>query len=298
MTSISHLKDRHGNDIYFGNPGTGWWLPSPHIEDFREHMTKIRHLDLRDGDVLLASFPRSGTFWTHQILYMLMHKTTDYLGRMEEDHLEWERFDKLTRTDEPRLYATHLSRFHLLPYKVKERKVKVIYCYRNPKDCWVSFYNFMRDVRLITPYEGTWSHFFDLMIDTGYTSGDWFDHVLDWEKAATENPDIVFLSCYELMKKDPVGQIMKIDQFLGLNRGRQLCEQIAEACEFSKLKAAKEPQNPEVHGEKAWKKGSGGIYRKGEIADWKNWFTVAQSEQLDAVFKKRMSESKLPFFFE
>ncbi|XP_076462647.1 sulfotransferase 1B1-like isoform X1 [Babylonia areolata] len=152
--------------------------------------------------------------------------------------------------------------------------------------------------RFLPSYDGTWSHFFELMMDTGYWHGNWFDHVLDWEKAKSDHPDDIFFSCYELMKRDPVGQIMKIDQFLGLNRGRQLCEQIAEACEFSKLKAAKELQNPEIHGEEAWKKGNAGLYRKGEIADWKNWFTVAQSEQLDAVFKKRMSESKLPFFFE
>ncbi|XP_076462107.1 sulfotransferase 1C2-like [Babylonia areolata] len=280
------LKDRHGNDLYFGNAGEIWIPPSPHIEDYREQLKKIRHLELRDG-----------TFWHHQILYMLLHNTTDYLGRVEQDHLEWIELEKLPRPGGAQICVTHLK-YHSLPQQAREKKVKVIYCYRNPKDCWVSFYNITNGTRFRPSYDGTWSHFFELMMDTGYWHGNWFDHVLDWEKAKSDHPDDIFFSSYELMKRDPVGQIMKIDQFLGLNRGRQLCEQIAEACEFSKLKAAKEPQNPELYGQKAWKKGNAGYYRKGEIADWKNWFTVAQSEQLDAVFKKRMSESKLPFFFE
>ncbi|XP_076453296.1 sulfotransferase 1C2-like isoform X1 [Babylonia areolata] len=297
MSRISQLKDHHGNDIYFGNTGEMWLIPSPNIQDFREHMTKIRHMELRDDDIILASFPRSGTAWNLQVLYMLLHNTTDYLGHLEEDHLEWAAFGKKPRPDGPQIYATHL-RYRLLPKQAREKKVKVIYCYRNPKDCWVSYYNFANGIKLVPSYEGTWAHFFDAMMNTGYWYGDWFDHVLEWEEAMNNHADVIFPSCYELMKKDPVGQIMKMDQFLGLNRGRELCEKIAKACQFSNMKAAKEPQNPEVHGEKAWKKGSPRPFRKGEIGDWKNWFTVAQSEQLDAVFKKRMSESKLPFIFE
>ncbi|XP_076453294.1 sulfotransferase 1B1-like [Babylonia areolata] len=295
MNSFAQLKDRHGNDIYFGNSGEMWMIPSPNIKDHREQLKKIRHMELRDDDVILASFPRSGTFWHHQIVCMLLHNTTDYVGHFEEDHMDWAAFDQLPRPDGPQIYGTHL-RYRLLSQQAKE-KVKVIYCYRNPKDCWVSYYNLANGTKLMPAYEGTWAHFFDLMIDTGYWYGDWFDHVLEWEEAMNNHPDVIFPSCYELVKKDPVGQIMKMDQFLGLNRGREMCEKIAKACQFPKMKAVKETQFPELFGEKAWKKGSE-YCRKGEIGDWKNWFTVAQSEQLDAVFKKRMSESKLPVIFE
>ncbi|XP_076453299.1 sulfotransferase 1B1-like [Babylonia areolata] len=297
MSRVAHTKDCHGNDVHFGNTGELWIVPSPNVKDFREHLKKIRHFEMRDDDVILASFPRSGAFWHHEIISMLLHNTTDYVGHIEDVHFDWTAFDQLPRPDGPQTYATHF-RYRLLPQQAREKKVKVIYCYRNPKDCWVSYYNYSIGMKLMHFYEGTWTHFFDMMNNTGYWYGDWFDHVLEWEEAMNNHPDVIFPSCYELMKKDPVGQIMKMDQFLGLNRGREMCEKIAKACQFSNMKAAKEPQNPELYGEKAWKKGNPGFYRKGEIGDWKNWFTVAQSEQLDAVFKKRMSESKLPVIFE
>ncbi|XP_076462105.1 sulfotransferase 1A1-like [Babylonia areolata] len=142
----------------------------------------------------------TGTFWHHQILYMLLHNTTDYLGRVEQDHLEWTELEKLPRPGGAQICVTHLK-YHSLPQQAREKKVKVIYCYRNPKDCWVSFYNIVNGTRLGRSYDGTWSHFFELMMDTGYWFGDWFDHVLEWEKAKSDHPDDIFFSCYELMKR-------------------------------------------------------------------------------------------------
>ena len=66
------------------------------------------------------------------------------------------------------------------------------------------------------------------------------------------------------MWQDPVGQITKMDQFLGLDRGPALCQQIAEACHFSKLKEAKDAQVPEAI-KHIYKERAAGPYRKGNL---------------------------------
>lgn len=38
--------------------------------------------------------------------------------------------------------------------------------------------------------------------------------------------------------------------------------------------------------------------RKGITGDWKNYFTVAQNEKFNAIYKKEMSETTLQFRME
>ncbi|KAL8618601.1 hypothetical protein ACOMHN_015711 [Nucella lapillus] len=294
MSGRINLKDRHGNDIYFGHGGVVFFPEYEEIDDYREQVKKIRHMELRDDDVIITAYPRSGTHWRHQIVHMLMENTSEYVGSLPDDLIDWKPVDQYTHGDQPRVLVTHLH-FEFLPRQVLEKKVKIVYCYRNPKDTWVSNYNCARDICAFKPYHGTWPQFYDLMMDIGYWYGDWFDHVQNWENAARQFPDMVCLSCYETMKKNPVDEIVKLDQFLGLNRGRALCEQIAKACHFPNLKAAHDQKESMAD---IWQNGADGMYRKGEVGEWKNWFTQAQNEHFDSVFEKRMGDSTLPFIFQ
>ncbi|KAL8563442.1 hypothetical protein ACOMHN_051386 [Nucella lapillus] len=130
--------------------------------------------------------------------------------------------------------------------------------------------------------------------------GNWFDYVLNWEAAIERETAAglpVFVSHFEDLKKDPVGQICKLDDFLGYSRGRELCGRIADACQFSRLKEVKnEDMKEEI--QRLFKPQAPGLYRKGEVGDWKNWFTVAQSERFDQEFHARMQGSKLRYDFE
>nr|KAG5702315.1 hypothetical protein BaRGS_002982 [Batillaria attramentaria] len=67
---------------------------------------------------------------------------------------------------DPRVFFTHLK-FHHLPKQVFEKKVKVVYLLRNPKDAWVSLYNHTRSHTGIMDYPGTWNQFFSLLTTFG-----------------------------------------------------------------------------------------------------------------------------------
>ncbi|XP_070204442.1 uncharacterized protein [Littorina saxatilis] len=293
------LKDKHGNNIYFGSFGDLLIPAFPMIQDFRQHKQDIREMDLKPDDVLITGYPKTGNNWHHEILSMLVAGSAEYNKDFNpKDLLEYSPPQKGDNPpgSPPRVFFTHLK-FHHLPKQVLEKKTKLIHLDRNPKDTWVSLYNHAFGLKSTSGYHGTWNQFFDLMISGfGYRYGDWFDHVLDWEDAIKTQKQVpIITSVFEDMKKDPVGQIEKLDQFLGTNRGRQLCEQIADACSFTKIKEVKKVP-PEIK-KKMFKENAAGFYRKGEVGDWKNWFTVAQNELFDEVYKKRMAGSSLRYTF-
>ena len=82
--------------------------------------------------------------------------------------------------------------------------------------------------------------------------------------AATATKECLETSPSRGVWQDPVGQITKMDQFLGLDRGPALCQQIAETCRFSSLKKAKDAQFPENR-KHVYKEGATGVYRKGDL---------------------------------
>nr|KAG5689056.1 hypothetical protein BaRGS_010590 [Batillaria attramentaria] len=122
------------------------------------------------------------------------------------------------------------------------------------------------------------------------------------------NPDVpVFSLSYEDMKKDPVSNIKRLAKFLEVDVSDKLCEEIAEACSFHRMKEFEKEKEKVKFGEGeadplpaegANKDGQEGrlkpvIYRKGETGDWKNYLTVAMSEQIDAMAEEKMKG--LPF---
>ncbi|KAL8624700.1 hypothetical protein ACOMHN_038246 [Nucella lapillus] len=296
--------DGHGNTFYCSDLEGMPFPPFPSIPDARQHMRDIRDMELSPHDVMIAGFPKSGSHWITSVVHMLMTGQTDSYFKTEigaildRTPLMGDATPIPPPSPNPRLFYTHVK-FSFLPSQVVEKKVKLICLQRNPQDTWVSLYSHLKQHAGVMAYDGTWEHFFDLMMSPdGLWYGNWFDYALDWERdiaRETARGLPVFVNAFEDMKRDPVGQTEKLDQFLGYNRGRELCEQIAKACEFSALKAAKDGEWQKEKG--LFKENTTGCYRKGEVGDWKNWFTVAQREKFDQEFKARMLSSKLRFTF-
>ena len=62
MSGWLQLKDRYGNDLIFHN-GEHMWFPSyPDIDDYRQHLKDLRHLELRKDDIIAAGYSRIGEF--------------------------------------------------------------------------------------------------------------------------------------------------------------------------------------------------------------------------------------------
>ncbi|ETE71649.1 Sulfotransferase 1C1, partial [Ophiophagus hannah] len=120
--------------------------------------------------------------------------------------------------------------------------------------------------------------------------GSWFDHVCGWWEAKKRHP-ILYLF-YEDMKEDPIREMRKIAQFLGLEVQEPVLNQILEHTQFETMKGNKMANYSNVS-PCLMDHTVSPFLRKGIVGDWKEHFTVSQSEHLDGICSQLLEGSVL-----
>jgi len=262
----------------------------------QEHMDMLaKEFIIKDDDIFVVTFPRSGTTWTEQIIHLLLNNG-EQGGELLTEAVPWLEalphrpkgmHETLKAMQGHRLFTSHLP-YPLMPHR-DDVSAKYIYVARNPKDVAISFYFHDQSKG---GYEGTWDEHFQLFMDGDLTFGHYFDHVLPWWEASREDKNILFLK-YEDMKKDHAGNVAKIASFLDLEADSALIDKVVT---LSSFKSMKNGQNTNFD----WipqQEGVPGHFRKGDIGDWRNHFTEEQSQQLDELFMKKIKGTGLQFDF-
>lgn len=173
----------------------------------------VRHAmnyKLKKGDILVASYPKCGTMWTMMTVVLLRRR-----GEPVKSAKEWFRIQLLLESStEEQLdsVSDHLCiHTHLPFYKMNySQDGKYIYVIRNPADCMVSYYHYMK----YAPYHdfSNFDEVFDLFLEGKLDYGDFFDHLLSGYELRNL-PNVLFLT-FESMKKDPKSAVLKIAKFL------------------------------------------------------------------------------------
>ncbi|KAL3857295.1 hypothetical protein ACJMK2_011980 [Sinanodonta woodiana] len=291
---IKYLNDEEGESIRVLDID-GYYLPTSDriIPNQEEVARSMRTWKAKDDDVLLCAYPKSGTHWLWEVVSMLFNGSADRINLIKETAmLEGVTQGLYDNIKSPRVLNSHIY-FRMLPEDFVKRKCKIVYILRNPKDVAVSFYN--HHFKLLEyEYSGKWENYFHRFLKGQVDYGSWFDYTLDWEKVIQYNPDYpIHIISYEDMKKDDTKEIKHLARFLGVKEDEELIKSIAEACDFERMKKEKTPL--EIATADEWRDKEPGMYRKGQVGDWKNWFTVAQNELFDAVYAERMKNSKFQF---
>ncbi|CAC5414464.1 SULT1 [Mytilus coruscus] len=251
----------------------------------------IMNVKSRDSDIIICTYAKSGTHWTYEIVNMLLRNTTE-LDKNSKIQAMLEAVDDLSVLDSvpsPRIMDTHCL-FKYIPKQHRENKGKIVHMIRNPKDVCVSYYyHCLKDVFI--NFDGTWEEFLELFMSGKLPYGTWYNYELEIERAARDFPGMIFTCYYEDMKQEPVREIKKLADFLGIACSNDTLEKIAKKTSFENMQKNKFDFTEIVDGK-------GFIYRKGEIGDWKNHFTVKQNEKFDAQFKEEMKDSRYKITFE
>ncbi|XP_021357535.1 sulfotransferase 4A1-like [Mizuhopecten yessoensis] len=200
--ALVEKTDDQGNTILFKSyKGRTFNKDTP--GNVGDHLDTVASLHCRPDDVLLCTFPKSGTHWVFNIARMIQTKTLQYIGTPVM--IENEDVGILDKMKSPRLFHTHLT-YPFIPKVAKEGNLKLIYVLRNPKDVVLSYYTFTSHLQN-TSYSGNFDGFLKAFLSEENTAfgGSWFTHTREWTSGMRANPDLKILTLnFEDLKKEEV----------------------------------------------------------------------------------------------
>uniref|UniRef100_A0A3Q3AVC9 Sulfotransferase n=1 Tax=Kryptolebias marmoratus TaxID=37003 RepID=A0A3Q3AVC9_KRYMA len=269
---------------------------------FTDNWENTQNFKARPDDILIATYPKSGTTWVCYMLNLL------YFGNMSPERQKSvtlnERVpflelcapprpkgkdlaDQLPTS--PRLIKTHLP-VQFVPKSFWEQRCRIVYVAHNSKDTVVSYYHFGR-MNSLHPELGDWSTFLQDFMEGKMVFGSWYKHVNSWwEKKQTYSK--LHYMFYEDLTEDSGREIDRLCSFLGLFPSAEEKEKVRAAVMFDNMK-----QNKMVNGStvQIMNHDVSPFMRKGKVADWKNHFTVSQNERFDEDYKQKMKNPTLHF---
>ena len=169
-------------------------------------------LEVRESDVFISSYPRSGTTLTQWILYLLAHDAQPEPTHLTKASPWFERslaIGELRASDferfpSPRIFKSHLPR-EWLP-----DGARYIYVERDGLDVLLSYFHFYR---AYLGFEGSLDEFHLRFKEGRLQYGSWFNHVAGWRARATD-PDVRIVR-YEDLLRDRRASIQGMVEFLG-----------------------------------------------------------------------------------
>nr|XP_029734081.1 sulfotransferase 1A1-like [Aedes albopictus] len=220
--------------------------PSPCVLPFKylEYAERIRNLTVYEDDVWIVTFPKSGTTWTQEMVWLIDHDL-DYetAGKVDlnvrtvfieasaviGDYLG-DTVGAVENLIRPRHIKSHLP-LALLPEQLWTVKPKIIYCARNPKDVAVSY---MHHYRHLHGFNGTDEAFLEGLLNDQVLWCPQVPHTLDfWSVRHLDN---VLFNQFEEMIKDIMGVLRKTCSFFKKSYTDEQLVKLAEHLSFDMMK--------------------------------------------------------------
>ncbi|KAI4457264.1 sulfotransferase sult [Holotrichia oblita] len=318
------LKDFTGERSYFVQVGPkNYFFPS----NYEREADKFYNFEVRSDDIWIVTFPRSGTTWTQEMVWLIANdldfetakainlnercpflefstfvhpelKST-FLKENSDCPVRYKIVEEVTRKEwmnlplrkGRRIIKTHLP-FTLLPQNLFKSGCKIIYVVRNPKDVIISFY-YLNKLFRTQGYDGDlptyWNYFKrNLQPWTPY-----WEHVKEgWDRRFEENFLFLF---YEDMNRDSKAAIKKISCFLNkILTEDQVCA-LNEHLRIDNFK-----NNPSVNNELLSKLGitknvENGFIRNGSSGNWKKELSKELNEEIDSWIEENLARTDLRF---
>lgn len=322
QSRITDILDRafHIKNNFF-DAGNGCVMP----QRYREISEQVRNFKVRSDDVFLCSYPRTGSTWLQEILWLLgndlnFEKARTIIQQVrnptleisclfsdDKEKFEWLKqslkgnsVDFVDQMEGRRFIKTHLP-WHLLPEQLKNNPdTKIVYTMRNPKDQVVSFYHYCL---LAHQMNCSFDEFVEVFLENKMVYGSSSKHMLEFYKR--RNDPNVLLVKYEDMKRDLPTIIQKCADHLEINR-KLTSEDIDNLCDHVKFE--KMEKNTSVNLESivfadpiVKEKIDHEMYnkvkfiRKGQVGDWQNYFSPETNDKFEKWIEQNFANTDLTF---
>ncbi|XP_036598397.1 bile salt sulfotransferase-like [Trichosurus vulpecula] len=262
----------------------------PEIHDVEEIERMCDDFEVRDNDVIIMTYPKSGTHWMIDILSLIYSKgdptwvkSVPYWKRSPWIEVKGS-IGIIKNQVDPRLLTSHLP-IQLFPKSYFTSKAKMICVARNPRDIIVSLYHFCSQ----GPFHALYSNFeqvFDGFLQGNVFFGSWFDHIKGW-LSRRDSENFLFVT-YEELHQDFMASVKKICQFLGKELSEEEINLVVENASFQVMKQ-RMLEDKEFIPMKNTEYLKMITLRKGICGDWKNYFTVTQMETFNQLYQEKMN---------
>ncbi|WZZ13099.1 hypothetical protein YC2023_106188 [Brassica napus] len=185
----------------------------------------------QDTDIIIASYPKSGTTWLKALTVALLERSKKHSSD-DADHpllydnphciipfLEINMYHESSSpnlakfSEPPRLFSTHMP-LHTMHETLKHSPCKIVYVCRDVKDTLISCWFYSSAIYKIEPTRSVLeSRFEELCNGTNYL-GPFWEHLLSYWRGSMEDPKHVLFMRYEEMKAEPRDQIKRLADFL------------------------------------------------------------------------------------
>uniref|UniRef100_A0A182Y5Q7 Sulfotransferase domain-containing protein n=1 Tax=Anopheles stephensi TaxID=30069 RepID=A0A182Y5Q7_ANOST len=263
------------------------WQPAAHCYTtrFHRHEKELLEMEVFPDDVWVASYPKSGTTWCQEMVWLICNDLNFEAARAESlrtrfpfvdvsliHDAQMNSFERVRNTARPRFIKTHLP-VSMLPKQYWTVKPKTVYVKRNPKSVAVSYYHHSRGIF----YRGTIDTFVRSFIREHQFYSPYHAHVIEYHELR-DCSNILHLA-YEDMKRDLPAVVRKVCQFFGKSYSEP---QLAELCEHLSFRSMRENKACNYEDQSNVPREAGERFmRKGELASWKQELTSEQIKMLD-----------------
>ncbi|XP_072962589.1 flavonol sulfotransferase-like [Typha angustifolia] len=274
-------------------------------------MVAQQHFKARQSDLILASYPKSGTTWLKALLYATVHRKSNANSTSIHHLLETlnphqcipflesqvytnNKIPNLDSLPSPRLFGTHIP-FGSLPESITGSNCKIIYICREPKDNLISWWHFINNLKVKANMEpSSLEDTLELFCNGASLFGSLWDHVLGYWKEHLQRPHQVLFLTYEGLSKDPHGNLKRLADFIEYpfsadeEKGGVL-DGILKLCRFENLRSlgVNNSGRTEIGGSAVQ---NSVFFRRGEVKDWVNHFTPEMAQRINEITKNKFQD--------